>query len=161
MDNYFHTFPALMSDGRLFTDYRSSAVREEEFKFKYCLGSENEARTFQIENADNLIDDEWNAYQIFNQSVRKNCFHKNRSTRVTSVYNNAELLAYNGSIASPKCNSDCNDYRMAVTEGSKKGKQNCNSKQSNYMDDYPTAKCPAKCNKINRLQPEKLNSLRN
>jgi hypothetical protein len=50
MDNYFRGCPAVMSDGRLFTDYRSSQVREELFRHRNCVISENEARTLRIDN---------------------------------------------------------------------------------------------------------------
>ena len=51
-DNFFHECPPMMDDGRLFTDYRSSQVREEVFKHKYCTLSQNAPRTFRIESAD-------------------------------------------------------------------------------------------------------------
>ena len=37
MDNYYQGCPPMMNDGRGLTDYRSSQVREERFKYKYNI----------------------------------------------------------------------------------------------------------------------------
>ena len=112
MDNFFQGCPPMMDDGRLFTDFRSSQVREEIFRQKNCVISENEARTLRIDDADAIMDNEWNYLRDTRSCFpQKNCFHKNLSTRVTTAYNNAELLAYNGDIPAPKCDVNCHDFR--------------------------------------------------
>ena len=158
MDNYFKECPPMMDDGRLFTDFRSSQVREELFRYKNCVSSENEARTLRIENADEIMDRDWTHLRA-NKSCfpRKRCFHKQPMTRVTTAYNNAEILAYNGELPAPECNMDCYDYRMTMTPGSAKGRPGCaQSHGINLGTGYPTNRCPVRCAKTNRLKPEKL-----
>lgn len=121
MDNYFQQCPPMMSDGRGLTDYRSSQVREELFRYKNGLTSENEARTFRINNADEIMDNEWNALKKTRSCfTQKKCFHNNPTTRVTTVYNNAEILAYNGYFPAPQCTVDQQDYRLTSTKGAKR-----------------------------------------
>jgi hypothetical protein len=157
MDNYFHQCPPMMDDGRLFTDYRSSQVREEIFRYKNCVVSENEARTLRMDNGSQILDDEWNLDRATRSCMpEKKCFHKYPITRVTTEYNNAELLAYNGEIVAPSCDNDCFDYRATVTPGSIKGRPKCfNVKDNNYKVFFDET-CPKRCTKSNRLLPEAL-----
>jgi hypothetical protein len=158
MDNYFQECPPMMDDGRLFTDYRSSQVREELFRYKNCLVSENDARTYRIEKGNELMDGEWDHLRktrsCFNS---KNCFHKNLTTRVTSAYNNAELLAYNGDLPAPKCNVGCYDFRLTATPGGLRPRNGCvtKTKDAEYAG-YPADRCPRRCAKTNRLLPDNL-----
>lgn len=159
MDNYFQGCPPMMDDGRLFTDYRSSQVREELFRYKNCLISENDARTFRIEKGMELMDKEWDYLKDIKSCFpRKNCFHKNATTRVTSAYNNAELLAYNGDLPAPKCNPRCYDFRMTSTPGSNRPRPGCNPTKAQGAEfaGYPADRCPKRCAKTNRLLPENL-----
>lgn len=156
MDNYFHECPPMMNDGRLFTDYRSSQVREELFRYKNCISSENEGRILRMENADDMMDHDWNYIRATKSCFpKKHCYHKHPTTRVTTAYNNAELLAYNGDIEAPKCDPGCFDYRMTVTKGSLEGRQGCVRNHDPYAG-YPPDRCPVKCSKTNRLKQEKL-----
>ena len=157
MDNYYHECPPMMDDGRLFTDYRSSQVREELFRYKNCIASENEARSLRIDNADQIMDDEWNHLRCSRSCFpRSSCFHQTPMTRVTTVYNNAELLAYNGEedIPAPKCNYNPKDFRLTITEGSMRQGNVQNS--SPEFNGYPKDRCPRRCTKTNRIPPEKL-----
>jgi len=156
MDNFYDGCPPMMDDGRLFTDYRSSQVREEVFRQRHCTMSENEARTFRIENADRLMDEEWthqrNTKSCFPQ---KKCFHNHPNTRVSTSYNNAEILAYNGELPAPKCAPGCHDFRLTVTKGSVAGRKNCKpSSEENWG--YPADRCPQRCNRSKRLVPDGL-----
>jgi len=145
MDNYFTDCPAMMSDGRLFTDYRSSQVREEIFRDKNCLLSENQAREFRYNNGEKILDYEWNNLKSTKYChPKKKCYHKAPITRTTSIYNNAELLAYNNVIPAPGCNVYCNDFRATTTNSMMKN--NCRDIYSNY-NGYPTQNCPTKCMK--------------
>lgn len=156
MDNYFPECPPMMNDGRGFTDYRSSQVREEIFRYKNCVSSENEARTLRIENAEEIMDREWNNLRNTRSCYpKKNCFHQNPTTRVTTAYNNAEILAYNGDLSAPKCNVDSHDYRATTTKGSRDGRPGF--KPTPYAG-YPQERCPVRCAKTNRLKPERLNT---
>ena len=105
MDNYFNTdnnfdeCPAKMEDGRLATDYRSAQVREKYFEYKNCLGSENEARTFRINNAEQIMDNEWN-YFVENKTCnpRQNVAHQKQDF----ILNKREfLLSYPEMFPSP------------------------------------------------------------
>jgi hypothetical protein len=130
----------MMDDGRLFTDYRSSQVREELFRFKNCVISENEARTLRINNAEQIMDDEWEKLLASRSCFpRKNCYHTYPRTLTSTAYNNAELLAYNGMLPSPKCNIGCHDNRLTDTSGSRSGRRGCEQKSVGYNYDgrYP------------------------
>lgn len=157
MDNYYHECPPMMEDGRLFTDFRSSQVREELFRYKHCVATENETRSLRITHADNIMDDEWNHLRN-NKScfTQKQCFHKHPTTRVTSVYNNAELLAYNGELSAPTCDVSCYDYRLTVTPSSKKGRTGCKPTLDNPNNGYPVERCPSRCSRTKRMRPERL-----
>jgi hypothetical protein len=160
MDNYFQQCPAMMSDGRLFTDYRSSQIREQQFRYENDVESENEARTYRIVNAEDIMDSEWDIMRNKKSCFsRQNCFHDQSTTRVSNVYNNAELLAYNGVIPAPRCNKNCCDFRLTYTKGSKHPNSGCtmSSQQSNRSEEgYPTDRYPARYPKTNTIIPENL-----
>lgn len=156
MDNYYYECPPMMDDGRLFTDYRSSQVREELFRYKNCIVSENEARTLRIDNSEQIMDDEWNHLRCTRSCFPQTyCFHQSPLTRVSTIYNNTELLAYNGeeSIPAPKCNYMPKDFRLTDTSGSMGQKSEQNTSESNG---YPQNRCPRRCAKTNRITPERL-----
>jgi hypothetical protein len=157
MDNFFKGCPPMMDDGRLFTDYRSSQVREEIFREKNCAISENEARTIRIEKADDILDDEWDYLRKTRSCFpEKKCYYKNPMTRVTTAYNNAELLAYNGYIPAPECNIDCHDMRATITVGSVNGRPGCIKKKKLAYGGYPPDRCPTMCARTDRLKPDGL-----
>jgi hypothetical protein len=157
MDNYFQTCPPMMDDGRLFTDYRSSQVREELFRYKNCVVSENEARTIRAENGDSILDNDYNITRDLKSCwVNTRCFHNNPITRVTTAYNNAELLACNGDIPAPKCNVGCYDYRATITKGALQGRPGCHSAKPDPYAGYSPKRCPVSCARTSRLKPERL-----
>ena len=114
MDNYYLRCPAMMSDGRLFTDFRASQVREEAFKRNNNLKTENEIRTFITNNGEKLMNIEWDLLTKNNSChLKKQCFHNNKYTKVTSQINNSEILMYNGDKQNTNvCNKTPHDYRM-------------------------------------------------
>ena len=155
-DNFFPGCPPMMEDGRLFTDYRSSQVREEIFRHNQCVVSENEARTLRIENAEEIMDEEWERMRDTRSCfAKKNCYHRHPRTRTSTSYNNAETLAYNGKIPAPPCEPGCHDYRMTVTKGSRDGRKNCKTSESGVWG-YPADRCPSRCNRSKRLLPDGL-----
>ena len=120
----------------------------------YTIDSENEARTLRIDNAEDLMDREWNIIRDARSCFpRKICFHQNPTTQVSTVYNNAEILAYNGELPAPKCNPNTLAYRATATRGSRD--KNNYDKPLLYTG-YPQKRCPVKCAKTNRLNPERL-----
>lgn len=158
MDNYFHECPPMMDDGRLFTDYRSSQVREELFRYKNCVASENEARLFRIDNGEDIMDKEWDQTQQSKSCFpRKVCFHKYPTTKVSTVYNNAEILAYNGILPAPICDDRCFDFRMTATKGSRQVRPGCtNTQQTSSTFGYPSDRWPEKTSKMNQIKPDGL-----
>jgi hypothetical protein len=157
MDNYFKECPPMMDDGRGLTDFRSSQVREELFRYKNGVSSENESRTFRINNGEQLMDNEWNKLRESRSCFPKQvCFHQSPTTRVTSAYNNAEILAYNGDLEAPKCAVDPRDYRMTSTNGSRVGKSVSKDNNVDQYAGYPKDRCPVRIPNSNRLQPERL-----
>lgn len=99
MDNYFNELPPMMSDGRLFTDYRSSQLREELFMQQTGANTANEARLIREMYGGKIIDAEWNKFKNTNYAhPQKKCYHVNPLTRTTTLYNGAELMAYNGEL---------------------------------------------------------------
>lgn len=158
MDNYYQECPPMMNDGRLFTDYRSAPVREEKFKYKNCTMSENETRIFRVEKADQIMNQEWEYLKKTRLcNPRKKCFHKNPITRVSSYYNNAEILAYNGELLAPECDNYCDDYRMTTTID--KNKNKCIPTKNVAYKGYANERCPMKCAKTNRLYAENLHTM--
>lgn len=154
-DNFFLECPPMMEDGRLFTDYRSSQVREEVFRYKHGVISENEARTLRIDNGEMIMDEEWEHLRKTKSCFpRKACYHQSPKTLVSTVYNNAEILAYNGKLPAPKCHPGCHDYRLTVTQGSLAGKPNCS--ESNGMNSYPADRRPQKFPRTSRILPDGL-----
>ena len=159
MDNYLHQCPPMMNDGRGFTDYRSSHVREEIFKNDNRCLSENEARMLRIENAEKIMDHEWN-YLKNNKSCssQKTSFHNSPTTRVTTVYNNAEILAYNGKSPVREYNSNGNDYRMTTTNGNivEKPKNKKMQHKSVSFAEYSKKEDRGRYGYMNRNKPERL-----
>lgn len=158
MDNYFNECPPMMNDGRSFTDYRSSQVREELYRQKHCVITENEARTLRIENAEDIMDEEW-AYLRMNRSCfpnRNTCYHNNPRTATSTVENNAELLAYNGLIPSPPCPStrDCADYRLTETSGSRSNRMECIDRKTENL--YDNGRKTKRCKRSKKQLPDAL-----
>lgn len=156
MDNFFKECPPMMDDGRLFTDYRSSQVREEVYRFKNNVMSANEARMLRTKNAENIMDSEWdNLRKNHSCFTRKKCFHLQPRTAVSTVYNNAEILAYNGMLPASSCDTDCQDYRLTKTSGSIQKKPGCSNIQTGSS--YPSNRVPMKYKKTDRIVPDGIN----
>ena len=155
MDNYFKECPPMMDDGRLFTDYRSSQVREEVYRFKNSIMSENESRMLRTSNAETIMDTEWkNLRDKKSCFTQKRCFHKHPTTLVSSAYNNAEILSYNGFLPAPACDIDCQDYRLTRTRGSTQKRSGCDD--NNQGQHYPATRRTVRYLKTNRMVPDAL-----
>lgn len=152
MDNYFKECPPMMNDGRLFTDYRASQVREELFRYKNSIISENEARMLRTNNAETIMDTEWQHLRENSSCfAQKRCFHKSPTTLVSSIYNNTETHAYNGLLQAPTCDTGHMDYRLTQTRGSIRN----NSKQQSDIN-YPKNRHPIRNYKTNKIHPDGL-----
>lgn len=117
VDNYYHMCPPMMEDGRLFTDYRTATRRNEYVKYINDIVRDDEYRAFLQQNANRLIESEWE-YTRNNKSCFVNeCVH-NYPTRVYPPWFIKEKQAYD-SLFDPKrkvkylCSPD-NDYRSSV-----------------------------------------------
>ncbi len=102
MDNYFNPnnnfseCPPMMEDGRLFTDFRSAQVREKYFEHKNCLGSQNEGRTFRINNGEAIMDGEWDNIVNTNGCQQRNIKRDNKQPKKDLYANKDYLLVYEG-----------------------------------------------------------------
>lgn len=80
-DNFFKNCPPVMSDGRLFTDYRTSVHRDEYIKHINDINRDDDYRLFLQSNAKQIMNNQWN-YLRKNKSCWVNkCVH-NYPTRV-------------------------------------------------------------------------------
>lgn len=122
MDNFFKTCPPKMSDGRLFTDYRTATRRNEYVKYVNNIVRDDDYRVFLQKNADTIMDNEWD-YNRRNKSCWVNeCVH-NYPTRVYPPWFAEERIKYD-SLFDPNrrvryvC-SNKNDYRLTETKNTK------------------------------------------
>lgn len=119
MDNFYKNCPAMMSDGRLFTDYRSSHRREQYTKTINGIVRDDDYRAFLQSNAESIMDRVW---QDAKKSLcRPNvCIHTH-PTRTSPGLNYEEMRLYNavktgkGLKQVPSCRPLA-DYRMTVTK---------------------------------------------
>jgi len=80
-DNYFKSCPPMMSDGRLFTDYRSNTLVNEAFKRSNRIIDDNEYREFLQKNGSTIIDKEWEHIKNTKYCHVNECVH-NYPTRM-------------------------------------------------------------------------------
>lgn len=119
MDNFFGGCPAKMSDGRLFTDYRTATRREEYVKYINNFVRDDEYRLFLQTNGEKIMDKEWN-YNKKNRSCWVNeCVH-NYPTRVYPPWFVEERIKYDSLfMPNKKVSYPCQtepDYRMTDTK---------------------------------------------
>ena len=123
MDNYFKMCPANMSDGRLFTDYRSATRREQYNKAINGFVRDDEYRLFLQNNGATLMDRTWDYTKKHNSCHPNVCIHT-AFTRSSPREDYEEMQLYNNvregkpTKISPKCHP-MPDYRLTVTPGSK------------------------------------------
>lgn len=75
MDNRVQQCPPMMSDGRLFTDWRSSSTREQYNKYINDIPSEYDYRAFLINNAQTIMDNEWTHIRKTRSCWDNSCIH--------------------------------------------------------------------------------------
>lgn len=81
MDNYYQQCPPMMSDGRLFTDYRSAVRREETNKFLNGFVRDDEYRLFLQNNAKKIMNRTYELDKATKSCWPNECVH-NYPTRV-------------------------------------------------------------------------------
>ena len=75
-NNKFPTCPALMEDGKIFTDYRTHKVADLELAAKYKIGDSQSYRVFLQENAKSLILHNKKALNMYVCSPRKDAVYE-------------------------------------------------------------------------------------
>ena len=75
-DNKYPNCPALMSDGRLFTDYKTATRRNEYIKHVNGFHRDDEYRAFLQSNGATMIGNLWNYHKTHNSCNECACVHK-------------------------------------------------------------------------------------
>jgi hypothetical protein len=118
MDNAFHQCPPMMSDGRLFTDYRASTRRNEYIKYINGIVRDDDYRMFLQQNTNNVLNKEWDMTRQKKSCWTSPCTHV-YPTRMYPAQMPQELMNTNMSMMMPlpkavekfKCSAK-KDYRM-------------------------------------------------
>jgi len=94
MDNYYQKCPPMMSDGRLFTDFRTATRREETNKYINNIVRDDEYRLFLEQNAEVIMDNIWDYNKKTKNCWQNECIH-NYPTRAFPPWFVDERKAYN------------------------------------------------------------------
>jgi len=118
-DNFFKGCPPVMEDGRLFTDYRMSHRREQYNKSINGIVRDDEYRLFLQNNAENIMDKEWEYNRANNSCFVNVCAH-NYPTRTPPGALHEEMELYNAvktgkPVRRPPVCEKFSDYRASVT----------------------------------------------
>lgn len=110
MDNFFKECPARMSDGRIFSDYKTSTRRNEYIKYANGIYDNNKYRFFLQENGEKMLDNILE-HNLANNSCHVNpCVHTYPS-RVTPQDMKEEMRRHNqralNKYATNKPNNGC------------------------------------------------------
>lgn len=126
MDNFYKECPAKMEDARFLTDYRSSNTREQYIRSINGVVRSDESRAFLVDNAEKIMDAEWEYLNMSNSCKATTCIHTS-PLRAPLGTANRELQLYNavqsgklkeGDNGYPVCKPYA-DYRMTETKGAK------------------------------------------
>ncbi len=112
MDNFFQNCPAIMSDGRLFTEWRSDVLLNENIKDVNNVVRDDDYRILLQKNADAFMNQEWMYISEQAKCNQTKCVHK-YSTRMPLRYLCQEMNDYNARKV-----ENCpvyNDYRLTIT----------------------------------------------
>ena len=82
MDNVYKNCPALMSDARFLTDYKSSTRRNEYIKYVNDIHRDDDLRVFLQKNGKNIADNVWNYHKKNNYCNVNGCVHARPSRNV-------------------------------------------------------------------------------
>lgn len=117
MDNYFKNCPAMMEDGKLFSDHTQSVVRDGKIKQDNKLIDHNEYRQFLQNNAKSLIDSTWNTLKVSECTENGCVFTKNFTYISNPGYFFDQMTDYNEMMKN-KSKYPCTkkqDYRLNTT----------------------------------------------
>uniref|UniRef100_A0A6C0ACK9 Uncharacterized protein n=1 Tax=viral metagenome TaxID=1070528 RepID=A0A6C0ACK9_9ZZZZ len=115
MDNFYHECPAEMSDGRIFSEFKTATRRNEYIKYVNGIYSNDQYRLFLQENGKQLSDNIFNYYKT-NENCRVNpCVHNHKTARVTPEDMADEMKRYNqramNNYRTDKKNKGCIRYK--------------------------------------------------
>jgi hypothetical protein len=121
-DNFYRNCPPMMSDGRLFTDYRADIRTNEYIKYVNGIGRDDEYRIFLQENGEEILDKQWDVTRKNKSCWNNECIHS-YPTRVYPPWFTEERKAVD-SVFDPnrKVKYLCPqfaDYRATHTKGTK------------------------------------------
>jgi len=94
MDNFFKNCPPVMSDGRLFTDYKTPTRRNEYIKYSNKIIRDDEYRVFLQQNGSKIMNNVWEYNKQHNSCRANHCVHT-YPTRVLPQDLRNELLTHN------------------------------------------------------------------
>lgn len=104
----------MMSDGRLFTDYRSNSLLNEYIKYNNKIKGDDNYRLFLQNNAKTLMDKEWSNLRKCKSCYMNNCVH-NYPMRMYTPWFVEEKRNYNLAETTKANTYLCpkfNDYRI-------------------------------------------------
>lgn len=119
MDNFNNNCPAMMSDGRFTTDFRSPTSRNEHIRHINNLVRDDEYRLFLQKNANNIMNNVWKYHKQNDSCSATTCFHE-CPTRCTSAQMQKEMSNYNNAVVSGTSDVSCGqheDYRTTISGG--------------------------------------------
>lgn len=114
MDNFFQNSPAIMSDGRSFTDYTDDTRRNEKIKMMNNIKRDDDYRLFLQKNGQELMDREWKYNKKNNGPWETECVHV-YPTRTLPQFFDIENNDYNNLSILNHPRKKCmvyKDYRM-------------------------------------------------
>lgn len=126
MDPIYNECPPKMSDARFLTDYRSSNTREQYIRSINGLTNTDDYRDFLQNNAEQIMDKEWEIVTNKNSCRTTTCVHM-LPTRVPLGASHEEMKLYNmiqknqikkNDVGYPTC-PNYPDYRMSNTKNTK------------------------------------------
>lgn len=118
MDNYFKNCPAVMSDGRVFTDYKTATRTNEYIKYINGIIRDDDYRMLLQQNGEKFLDADWKFQKQKMYCREVACVHK-YPTRTLPQYFPLERRDYDA-LSNPKIQhvNTCpkySDYRLTTS----------------------------------------------
>jgi hypothetical protein len=110
MDNFYKNCPAKMSDGRIFSDYRSSTRKNEYMKFINGITRDDDYRIFLQNNGQQIVNSEFNFYKKSQTCQSFQCVH-DYPTRVYSPWFIDERKNYDSAMLCTDKKFPCKTYK--------------------------------------------------
>lgn len=122
-DNFFKDCPPMMSDGRLFTDYRTSVRANEYIKRINGINRDDDYKLFLQNNAEQIMDNQWDYIRKNKSCWTNECVHNYPTRMCPELFIEErkkanELFNQNRNMRYTCTNFD--DYRATYTKSSSK-----------------------------------------